>query len=271
MSSALKYAWALSNTTVSFEVSASSDRGRVRAVNEDRFVAAPPFFLVADGMGGHAFGDRASEETTRVISERLSSNAPSTTERVLDAISAADEAVRRIGADDFAGTTLVGIALVTSASDELHWMVCNIGDSRIYSWDGAALTQLSTDHSAVQELVDEGLITREEAAVHPSRNVVTRAIGTGSAAPDISLLPAGGSQCFVICSDGLNKELPDTRIAEILAEVNSQSQADRLVAAALDAGGADNVTVVVVESVISPVGPSDGTLPAHLEETLPRG
>jgi serine/threonine protein phosphatase PrpC len=271
MSSALEYAWALTNATVTFEVSAKSDRGRVRSVNEDRFVAAPPFFLVADGMGGHAFGDRASEETTRIIAERLPSNGPSTAEQVLDAITAADAAVHDIGAEEFAGTTLVGVAIVASAQGELHWLVCNIGDSRIYAWDGATLDQLSTDHSAVQELVEQGVITPAEAAVHPARNVVTRAIGSGSVAPDISLLPAGGSQAFVICSDGLTKELSDARIAEILAETGPRSHADRLVEAALEAGGADNVTVVVVECVIRPVAPSDGTLPAHLEETLPRG
>lgn len=279
MGSSTDYAWDLPYARVNFVVSASSDKGLVRRVNEDSFVAYPPLFLVADGMGGHAFGDKASQETARVLGASLPGDRPATAQAVLDAVAEANKAVRAISEDDFAGTTLSGIALVQVAgSDTCNWMAFNIGDSRVYSWDGSSVSQVSVDHSAVQELVDEGLITAEEAAVHPERNVITRAIGIdGEPEPDVWLLPAGGAQSFVICSDGLTKELDDRAIEAVLgADASGESHADRLVAAALASGGGDNVTVVVVESTISFSTPngaspqSPGSLPAHLEETHPR-
>lgn len=269
------YTWSLPYATVTFDVSSASDTGLVRQVNEDSFVATPPIFMVADGMGGHAFGDRASQATARVLGELLPTESPTTAAEVLELVGKANIAVQAISADEFAGTTLAGVALVQEESGlDCHWMAFNIGDSRVYSWDGVELAQVSVDHSAVQELVDEGVITAEEAAVHPSRNVITRAIGIdGELEPDVWLLPAGGAQGFVICSDGLTKELDDATIATVLAATSDSSPADRLVAAALASGGADNVTVVVVSATVEPLAPADGgpgALPAHLEATLPR-
>ncbi len=274
------YAWNLPHATVSFTVSAATDKGHVRKINEDSFVAAPPLFMVADGMGGHAFGDRASQETSRVLESLLVGNKPVTSVEVIEAVRQANIAVQEISADDFAGTTLSGVAFVQNdGSDQCHWMAFNIGDSRVYSWDGSTVTQVSVDHSAVQEMVDGGLITALEAAVHPDRNVITKAIGIDAdIEADVWLLPVGGTQRFVICSDGLTKELDDATIAAVLsASSGDESAADRLVKAALSAGGGDNVTVVVVESTV--LFTSDDTsselsdveaLPPHLEETLPR-
>ncbi len=278
MGSTLNYVWQLPHARATFAVSAASDTGLVRKVNEDSFVAVPPLFLVADGMGGHAFGDRASQAAAHALVSRLPAEIPTTTSAVLDAVREANLAVQAISADDFAGTTLTGVAFVRpEGSDSCNWMVFNVGDSRVYSWSGSTLSQVSVDHSAVQELVDEGAITATEALDHPERNVITRAIGIdGNLNPDVWLLPAGGSQCFVICSDGLTKELDDRAIeAVLLAPASDQPHADRLVAAALASGGSDNVTVVVVESVVTPSdengdNDSEPTLPAHLEETLPR-
>jgi len=277
MGASRDYAWELPFARVTFDVSSASDTGLVRRVNEDSFVAVPPLFLVADGMGGHAFGDRASQETARVLSSLLPAGEPATAAAILAAVAEANRAVRLISEEEFAGTTLAGVALVqTDSADGCHWMAFNIGDSRIYSWNGAQLEQVSVDHSAVQELVDEGVITAAEAAVHPDRNVITRAIGIdGELEPDVWLLPAGGTQTFVICSDGLTKELDDRAIEVVLAASSvDASPADRLVAAALASGGADNVTVVVVESTVTLLTAgktaSADKLPAHLEETLPR-
>lgn len=279
MGSTREYAWQLPDVEVRFEVSAASDKGLVRRINEDSFVASPPVFLVADGMGGHAHGDRASQEAARVLGSVLPPDRPVTPATVLEAVADANRAVQAISSEDFAGTTLAGIALVAEQSSATcHWMVFNIGDSRVYEWAGGALTQVSVDHSAVQELVDEGVITAAEAAVHPDRNVITRAIGIeGDLAPDVWLMPAAGSQSFLLCSDGLTKELDDAAIAAVLSSTAepSTSAADRLVAAALAAGGGDNVTVVFLESrMLSPgslhTGNTEPILPAHLEETLPR-
>ena len=270
------YAWDLPAAHVTFDVSSSSDKGMVRRINEDSFVAVPPIFLVADGMGGHAFGDRASQETARALEAGLPGDGPATAAAVLVAVKDANLAVRSISEDEFAGSTLAGVALVQDESaGMLTWMAFNIGDSRVYSWSGDALRQLSVDHSAVQELVDEGLITEAEAAVHPDRNVITRAIGIDvDLEPDVWLLPTGGDHTFIICSDGLTKELDDATITEVLLHSDSPlAPADRLVAAALAAGGGDNVTVVVVSATVSLVSGSDSdepALPAHLEETLPR-
>jgi serine/threonine protein phosphatase PrpC len=276
MGSTLAYGWTLPPVTVSFSVSVASDRGLVRQVNEDSFVATPPIFLVADGMGGHAFGDRASQTTARVLQNELSTELPLRPAAVLSAVREANMRVQQIGEEEFAGTTLAGVALVRD-SDEArpHWMAFNIGDSRVYVWNDGVLTQLSVDHSAVQELLDEGSITASEAASHPDRNIVTRAIGiTDEVDADVWFLPAGGVQSFMICSDGLTKELNDDAIRAVLESADeTTSPADRLVAAALAAGGADNVTVIVVESELVDEGAitgADAPIPQRLEETLPR-
>ena len=249
----------------SIAVSAASEVGMVRALNEDSFLVAGPVFLVADGMGGHNAGDQASQAVRSTFGTAFGALVPAATDEVLGAIQRSNEAVLAIeppegAATAISGTTLAGVALVETAdSGMLHWMAFNIGDSRIYSWDGRSLSQLSVDHSAVQELLDAGTITDEEAALHPDRNVITRAIGASEAVDaDVWLVPAASSQAFVICSDGLTKEVGDEQIARILAQhiaaEGGATLADELVGAALAAGGRDNVTVVVVESFTTGVG-----------------
>lgn len=247
-------------TRARFVYSARSDVGRERKVNEDSFLAQSPVFLVADGMGGHAQGDVASQTVVRVFEEHIARDAPSTPERVLDAIHSSNDAVRDLSAvDDYgtavSGTTLSGIAFVDAGDDVgFHWMAFNIGDSRVYTWDGHTLAQLSVDHSVVQEMVDAGLISSDEAEQHPERNMITRAIGADeSVDADVWLLPVSGRHAFLICSDGLTKELGASEIAKILATYDGTDEPDRslvdvLVDAALARGGHDNVTVVYVES-----------------------
>ncbi|WP_433862390.1 PP2C family protein-serine/threonine phosphatase [Streptomyces sp. L7] len=146
-----------------------------------------------------------------------------------------------------AGTTLTGVVRVRvpeRAAEE--WMVVNVGDSRVYSWDGRELRRLTVDHSAVQELVDAGLITPQQAAVHPERNVITRALGAEDFVDtDSELLAPDDSRTFLVCSDGLTRELGDETIADILAG-DPADPAAVLVEAAIAAGGHDNVTVLVV-------------------------
>jgi len=158
---------------------------------------------------------------------------------------------------DVSTAASAGVGIEQSAKPA--WMVFNIGDSRTYSWDGRQLRQVSVDHSAVQELVDLGQITRREADRHPDRNIVTRAIGADdSVDADVWLIPVAGRQTFLLCSDGLTKELTDDEISRIIVFHGAQEKrtsgatpitlAERLVSAAVAAGGSDNVTVVVVES-----------------------
>lgn len=237
-------------------VSARTDVGAVRAVNEDAVLARDPLFIVADGMGGHARGDLASATAVRVMGEHIPAAADVTPNDVLDAIAAANESVRALSAasssgTSVAGTTLAGVVSVNgSDSGERYWMIVNIGDSRVYSWDGARLTQLSVDHSAVQELLDAGLISPAEAGGHPERNVITRALGASDDVDvDVWMVPAEGEQTFLICSDGLSKELSDEAIAAILREnPHDERLADVLTEAAIAAGGRDNVTALIVSS-----------------------
>ena len=252
----------LPTSTVHLTFSARTDVGSVRKINEDSILAQSPVFLVADGMGGHAQGEVASQTVLRVFDEHIARDLSSTPERILDAIHSSNDAVRDLSAvDDYgtavSGTTLAGIALV-DAGDEVgfHWMVFNVGDSRVYTWTDGVLTQLSVDHSAVQEMVDAGLISVEEAQKHPERNVITRAIGADEFVDaDVWLLPAVGTQTFLICSDGLTKELDDESIGRLLAtgtgvDAAGRSVADLLVDEAIERGGRDNVSVVFVESSV---------------------
>jgi serine/threonine protein phosphatase PrpC len=253
---------ALGDAVLRVRSGASSDVGRVRKVNEDSYLAQPPVFFVADGMGGHAHGDAASQTVIRVFTEHIEENVPSTPERILDAIHSSNDAVRALSSDEdfgtaMSGTTLAGVAVV-DAGDGIgfHWMAFNVGDSRIYTWDGQELRQLSVDHSAVQEMVEAGLIKAADAEKHPVRNVITRAIGADEFVDaDVWLQPATGPHTFLICSDGLTKELSVREMTTVLAGhaggENLGTLADELVAAALAKGGRDNVTVVLVESTLA--------------------
>lgn len=253
---------ALPNGTIELFVDSRSDVGMVRKVNEDALLALPPVFLVADGMGGHARGDAASASAARVFSEHIAPATPTTPEQVLDAIHSSNDAVRELsGIGDsgtaVAGTTLTGVAFVDAGDPDsagesgYHWMVFNVGDSRVYRWDGRVLRQQSVDHSAVQEMVDAGMISAEDAEQHPERNVITRALGAEDTVDvDVWLMPATGLATFLICSDGLTKELDRSEISAVFARHEALGRfdgiADELVEAALEAGGRDNVSVIVI-------------------------
>lgn len=249
---------------IHLHVGSASHVGMVRTVNEDAVLAEPPVFAVADGMGGHAFGDRASAAAVLVLREEFDPEQAPDARHVLAAIRRANAAVRELtawsgaGPHLIAGTTLAGVALVVEHPGAVpHWMVFNLGDSRVYRWgsdgDGFRLERVSVDHSVVQELMDAGLIDEKGAREHPERNVITRALGAADEVEaEAWLLPATEAQTFLICSDGLTKELDDTRIAELLASrepaEGPDAAVDRLLMAALDAGGADNVSIVVVRA-----------------------
>ena len=245
---------------VELRYGAATDVGKVREVNEDAYLAAPPLFVVADGMGGHDGGDVASrivvEEFARLAEEGYDPRhgaevVAATLVASHDRITAyADEQARRTGRDFQAGTTAV-VALLVEDDDGPRWLLANLGDSRVYRFVEGELEQVSVDHSLVQELVDEGSITREEMALHPARHVVTRALG-GPAADDADyfLLPLRGAERLVLCSDGVTEMIDDESVALILRESDdARDAADRLVAEAVHAGGRDNATAIVVDVV----------------------
>lgn len=240
----------------------ATDRGRVRALNEDSLLAAPPVFLVADGMGGHHAGDLASRVAVEEFSRLVGRDVATADEvhacfaRVAARLRAEVEPGRTVG------TTVAGAA-VADHDGAAYWLVFNVGDSRVYRWSGGVLDQISVDHSLVQEYVDAGHLTSEEARVHPERHVITRAVGTGSVPePDYWMLPATAHDRLLVCSDGLTSELEDVDLARVLASTPDPEAAARaLVDAALGAGGHDNVTAVVVD-VLADTGAPD------LETTL---
>ncbi len=274
--------FAIGSGTVRLRHAGHSDVGAVRSNNEDSFLAAPPFWIVADGMGAHAHGDLASRSAVEVF-DGIRGDGAANAREVLRAVQDANTAVLGLRDGVLSGTTLTGVAIVEIEGAGPHWMTFNVGDSRTYLWDGRRLEQQSVDHSAVQELIAAGVISPAEAALHPQRNVVTRALGAeDEIEPDVWLVPLRGRQTFLLCSDGLTKELDDEEIARIIVfhdqqvarEPDGPTLAERLVGAAVAAGGRDNVTVVVVESEV-PDGAFDPeeTIdrdPRLLEDTMPR-
>jgi protein phosphatase len=248
---------------IRFSYGAATSMGRVRQVNEDSYLAVPPLFVVADGMGGHGSGDLASriaiEEMSACVALR-----PLFAEAVLTALEHANRHIIERDEASRMGTTATGLAALETAGGD-HLMVFNIGDSRVYRLSGGRLEQLTVDHSEVQELVLAGVITREQARTHPRRNVITRALGSDAGLlPDHWLLPAIGGDRYLICSDGLFSELPDEVILPLLAAGVPQQAADALVVAANEAGGRDNVTVVVVDIDGHDDGADEATLPREV-------
>ncbi len=240
----------MTSPAVSVGHGAATHAGLRGRANEDSYLAASPVFLVADGMGGHEAGARASSS---VISEfqRFVGADSVTNAEVRDAIARARARVEGLASNGrAAGTTLAGV-LLTRVGEARYWLAVNIGDSRTYRWADGVLEQISVDHSVVQELVDAGEMDAEAAARHARRNEITRAIGAGSAGEaDFWMLPAEPGDRVLVCSDGLSTELDDARIARILAdEVEPQDAATRLVHEALLHGGRDNVTVIVIDAV----------------------
>lgn len=231
----------------------ASDPGRVRSVNEDSALIEHPIFAVADGMGGHRAGDVASQVALDAL--RRAVGEP-TTEALVDAVRRANDAVveRASGAAELRGmgTTLCVVALVDDHDgDGERIAVANVGDSRAYLYRDGELEQLTHDHTLVQTMVDDARITPEEAAVHPQRHIVTRALGidTRIEVDTWEIVPFAGDR-FLVCSDGLFNEVEDDRIAAVLRRLADPSDAAaELVRLANDGGGRDNITCVVVDVV----------------------
>lgn len=225
--------------------------GLRRALNEDSYVASAPIFLVADGMGGHEAGERASA-TVMAEFAHLIGRPSLALDDVRHAITRAREGVEHLSTtgNGRAGTTLSGV-VIASVDGMGYWLAVNIGDSRTYRFADDELDQITVDHSVVQELIESGELSPEDAASDRRRNIITRAIGASSTGDaDYWLFPAELGDRIVVCSDGLTSELPDSRIRDILATTpDPQRAADALIAEALSAGGRDNITVVIADAV----------------------
>lgn len=244
---------------------AHSDTGRRRDVNEDAYLAEMPVFVVADGMGGHDAGDRASAAVVEVFRSLLGRGGL-TFDDVTRAVDAAHGAVASIAASTQrgAGSTLTALLAVHHEA-ELRWLVVNIGDSRLYRLRGDRLEQVTVDHSVVQEMVDAGRLPRADMASFPGRNVITRAVGEERSAADYWLLPVITGERLLLCSDGLSAELSDEALRAGLSLGGAPAQTARaLVAQAVSAGGRDNITAVVVDTVAGGVSPRGDDLTGGL-------
>jgi PPM family protein phosphatase len=227
--------------------------GRVRSTNDDNYMARDDVGLwaVADGMGGHRGGDVASAIACEALGRSFADH---TVDGLIEAIEQANQAVYETAAGDpeltGMGTTVVALAVVDEQGDEVL-AVANVGDSRVYRYSVGDLDQLTDDHSLVADLVREGRLSPEEAAVHPQRNIVTRALGVNDRVPvdTITAEPMAGDR-YLLCSDGLFNEVTEPAIAAVLHRVDDPREAaDELVRLAVEGGGRDNVTVVVVDVV----------------------
>jgi len=233
------------------QAGAATDVGRVRQINEDRYLAEEPLYAVADGVGGHQAGEVAAQTAVDTMRSEFTEH---TAKGLVDAALAANQAVWQLAQDNAEkrgmGTTLTAVALVVEDGED-QLALANVGDSRAYLLQQGELVQLTEDHSLVEELVRDGRITPEEAKVHPQRSIITRALGMEPAieVDCWKLIPYRGDR-ILLCSDGLTNELSNDRIASVLRKLaDPQEAAGDLVRQARAEGGGDNITVVVIDVV----------------------
>jgi serine/threonine protein phosphatase PrpC len=236
--------------TVELRAGWATDVGLVRSNNQDELLVTSGLFAVADGMGGAAAGEVASATAIRQLQEAFEA-AESTADNLRAAAQTANRAVWDQAEANpemrGMGTTLVALAPV---EDGLLAAI-NVGDSRLYRFRDDTLQQVTSDHNLVAELVAEGRLSKEEAEYHPRRNIMTRALGVDPEVPvDLFPLEVEPGDRFLLCSDGLPRELPDDYIASLLRRLaDPQQAAQELVNEAKRRGGNDNITVVVVDAI----------------------
>jgi PPM family protein phosphatase len=231
---------------------AGSDVGRTRSGNEDSYFCGRTVFAVADGLGGHQGGEVASAaavEPLAALDGREFADPAEAAEALAEAVRQANAAILDRAAGDPGlwgmGTTVTAAAV---AGDH-HLQLAHVGDSRAYLFRGGSLEQLTTDHTVVGELVRRGRLTSEQAAIHPERSILTRAVGLDPRIPvdtpdPLELSP--GDQ-VLLCSDGLTEVVPDVKIAQLLAaDPDGDAACRSLIDAANSAGGPDNITVVLL-------------------------
>lgn len=234
------------------QVYKATDVGLVRKGNEDNYAVFDSLYAVADGMGGEAAGEVASQMLVDTVRQELAGREHIDAGTMQAAVMAANDAIRHYVQEhpgcEGMGTTAT-LLHIDSGEKRAYW--AHVGDSRLYilRHGSEQLEQLTQDHSYVEELVREGSITREEAKKHPQRNMLTRAVGAmENLLVDTGELAANKGDTFLLATDGLMKHMSDGEIAQLLRQENTD-KAQMLVQTALNAGGTDNVTVVVVSLV----------------------
>lgn len=247
---------------------ARTDVGRLRENNQDAYLVAEPLYGIADGMGGHAAGDVAAQTAVSTVRSLLESNPPKGPDDLARYLEKANASVWRKATEDAdlqgMGTTFTLIHIDGDTAALGH-----VGDSRAYMFREGRLRQITKDHTLVQRMVDEGRIRAEEAAHHPQRNVISRALGIDNEIEvDVSTVALHAGDRLLICSDGLTSMLSDERIASMLqGDLDPDALAERMITAANEAGGEDNITVVILDVVGN--GGSSASNPAPRVATPP--
>jgi len=220
--------------------------GNIRSTNQDTALISGCLYGVADGMGGHQAGDIASRMTMDLIRDTLRAKAPDS-DALRDAVVSVNSAVFARQSEDPALAGM-GTTLTVLWEDESTVLLAHVGDSRAYLLRDGELRQVTDDHSLVAEMRRQGLLTEQEAATHPYRHMITRAIGTDrDVEPDILSIDKQAGDIWLICSDGLTGHVGDEDIGRFLKEKPMNDAADGLLAAALDRGGRDNITLIILE------------------------
>ena len=236
----------------------ASDVGRVRTINQDIPLERPNLYAVADGMGGHAGGEVAARVAVETLEEAFE-RAP-TSDGLRDAFSEANTAIWRESQANLdlrgMGTTLTAVALVGGPDGHDVLTLGNVGDSRAYLFTEGHMVQVTDDHSLAEERMRQGEMTEAEAAIHPQRHILTRALGVSSEVEaDMWELHLRTGDRLLLCSDGLSNEVGTDEMAEILEAVDDPEEAaNRLVEVANDHGGSDNITVVIVDVQVGEQG-----------------
>jgi protein phosphatase len=241
-----------------------TDTGRQRRANEDAYFARAPLFAIADGMGGAQAGEVASRTAVETLAGGLPREDGTLEQRLADLAQAANARIHALSVsdDERAG---MGTTLTAAHVGEHEVTVVHVGDSRMYRWRDGVLERLTTDHTLVEELVRQGRLRPEEAEEHPQRSIITRALGPEEVVrPDTQTFAARDGDVYLICSDGLTGMVPEAGLAEVLAAAGPGRLADaarELVDRANEAGGRDNITVVLLrlEDVGGPVAAEDRT------------
>ncbi len=229
--------------------SSMTDVGTIRQINEDALLDYPEkkMWVVADGMGGHDAGDVASRTTVSYLRNAdYDLQLSRYVDNVEDSLIAANETLWAMGAErgQLAGSTVVALL-----AHEQHCLVIWAGDSRLYRHRQGRLQQVTRDHSHVEELIALGLLGVEEAESHPKANVITRAVGAGAELfLEMDIFDVQNGDCFLLCSDGLYKDVSEEEIFQVLDELPPSKATRKLIELALSRGARDNVTVVVVQA-----------------------
>lgn len=235
--------------TLVLRYAARSDRGLVRANNQDAVYAGPRLLALADGMGGHAAGEVASKMVIAALAP-LDDDEPrgDLLAQLQQATLAGNDAITELVADEpeleGMGTTLTAVLFAGTRLGLVH-----VGDSRAYLLRGGELTQITHDDTFVQSLIDEGRLSEDEAAVHPQRSLLLRALTGNDVEPTLTVRECRAGDRYLLCSDGLSGVVSSETLAEALTIADPQASADRLIELALRSGGPDNVTVIVADVV----------------------